>query len=198
MNIRRYVCRSQWPRGLRRRSASVRLLRLWVRIPAGSWLSVCCECCVLSGWCLCDGLITFPEESYRLWCVVICDLDTSWMRRPWPTGGCCANWRRTAWSDWQKPQSNSQPPGSNSNTGSLWIRSAKSHPWHSEFNKIVLPFYMALEIGYTKYLTWIQHGVSPTVCVCVCVRARVSFVWIPQQRPFLLVWLSDWSVRNRL
>jgi len=35
---------------------------------------------------LCDGLITRPEESYRLWCVVVCDLETSWMRRPWPTG----------------------------------------------------------------------------------------------------------------
>jgi len=41
----------------------------------------------LSGRGLCDGLITRPEESYRLWCVVVCDLETSWMRRPWPTGG---------------------------------------------------------------------------------------------------------------
>ena len=36
---------------------------------------VCCECCVLSGRGLCDELITRPEESYRLWCVVVCDLD---------------------------------------------------------------------------------------------------------------------------
>jgi hypothetical protein len=35
---------------------------------------VCCECCVLSGRGLCDELITRPEESYRLWCV-ICDLE---------------------------------------------------------------------------------------------------------------------------
>ena len=28
------------------------------------------ECCVLLGRGLCDGLITRPEESYRLWCVV--------------------------------------------------------------------------------------------------------------------------------
>jgi len=35
---------------------------------------VCCECCVLSGTGLCDELITHPEESYRLWCVVVCDL----------------------------------------------------------------------------------------------------------------------------
>jgi hypothetical protein len=48
---------------------------------------VCCECCVLSGRGLCDELINRPEESYRLWCVVACDLQTSWMRRPWPNGG---------------------------------------------------------------------------------------------------------------
>jgi len=50
-------------------------------------MSVCCECRVLSGRSLCDELITRPEESYRLWCVIVCDLETSWMRRPWPTGG---------------------------------------------------------------------------------------------------------------
>ena len=37
----------------------------------------CCECCLLSGRGLCDELITRPEESYRLWCVVVCDLETS-------------------------------------------------------------------------------------------------------------------------
>jgi len=42
---------------------------------------------VLSGRGLCDGLITCPEESYRLWCVVVCDLETSRMRRPWPELG---------------------------------------------------------------------------------------------------------------
>ena len=65
--------RSQLPRGLRRRSLTARLLRLWVRIPPGAWVSLCCECCVLSGRGLCDGLITRPEESYRLWRVVVCD-----------------------------------------------------------------------------------------------------------------------------
>ena len=53
-------------------------------------MDVCPECCVLSGRGLCDELITRPEESYRMWCVVVCDLETSWMRRPWPNGGCCA------------------------------------------------------------------------------------------------------------
>jgi hypothetical protein len=80
--------RSQWPRGLRHRSAAARLLKLWVRILPGAWMFVCCECCVLSGRGLCDELITLPEESHRVWCVVVCDLETLWMRRPWPTGGC--------------------------------------------------------------------------------------------------------------
>ena len=78
--------RSQWPRGLRHRSAAARLLRLWVRIPPGSWMSLCCECCV-TGRGLCDELITRPEESYRLWCAVVCDLETFRMRKLWPTGG---------------------------------------------------------------------------------------------------------------
>jgi len=42
---------------------------------------------VLSGRGLCDELITRPEESYRLWCVVVCDLETSWMRRSWAHWG---------------------------------------------------------------------------------------------------------------
>jgi hypothetical protein len=37
----------------------------------------CCECCVWAGRGLCDGLITRPEESYRPWCVVVCDQETS-------------------------------------------------------------------------------------------------------------------------
>ena len=35
----------------------------------------CRECRVLSGRGLCDELITRPEESYLLWCVVVCDLE---------------------------------------------------------------------------------------------------------------------------
>jgi len=45
------------------------LLRLQVRIPLEAWLSVPCECCVLSGRGLCDRPITSPEESYWVWCV---------------------------------------------------------------------------------------------------------------------------------
>ena len=40
-------------------------------------MSVCCECCVLSGRDLCDEMISRPEESYGLWIVVVCDLETT-------------------------------------------------------------------------------------------------------------------------
>jgi hypothetical protein len=50
-------------------------------------MSVCCECCLLLSRGLCDELITRPEKSYRLWRVVVCDLETSRMRRPWPALG---------------------------------------------------------------------------------------------------------------
>jgi heme/copper-type cytochrome/quinol oxidase subunit 2 len=36
-----------------------------VRFPAWAWMSVSCECSVLSGRGLWDGPITRPEESYR-------------------------------------------------------------------------------------------------------------------------------------
>jgi hypothetical protein len=61
--------RSQRPRGLRRGSAGARLLVLWVRIPPEVWRSAFCESCVLSSRGLCVGMITRPEEFYRVRCV---------------------------------------------------------------------------------------------------------------------------------
>ena len=78
---------------LRRRSAEARLLRLWVRIPPGAWTFFLLW--VLSGRGVCDELIIRPEESYWLWCVVVCDLETSWLRRTWPTGGIRAKNKQT-------------------------------------------------------------------------------------------------------
>jgi hypothetical protein len=45
------------------------MLGFGVRIPPETRMSVCFECCVLSGRGHCVGLITHPEESYRVWCV---------------------------------------------------------------------------------------------------------------------------------
>ena len=84
-------CRSQWPRGLRRRSAAALLLRLWVRIPPGAWMLsvvsvVCCQVEVsATGWSL------VQRSPTDCGCVVVCDLETSSrMRRLWPALGCCA------------------------------------------------------------------------------------------------------------
>jgi len=43
--------------------------------PTGAWMSVSCECYVLSGRGLCVGLITRPWALYRVWCV--------WDREAW-------------------------------------------------------------------------------------------------------------------
>jgi hypothetical protein len=88
-------CRSQWPRGLRRRFAAARLLRSWVRIPPGAWVFVvsvvCCQVEVsATSWLL------VQRSPTRLWCVVVCDLETSWMGRPWPTLGCSATEKKSA------------------------------------------------------------------------------------------------------
>jgi hypothetical protein len=101
-----FVCRSQWPCGLRRKSSAARLLRSCVRIPPGAWMFVCCECCVLSGRGLCDGLITRPEESYRPWYVVVCDQETSKTRRLKPATGL---WKiQTQWVVTSGKQTNKQ------------------------------------------------------------------------------------------
>jgi hypothetical protein len=75
------------PSGIRRRFAAAHLLRLWVWILLVAWMFVCCECYVLSGRGLCNELITYPEESYWLGCIVMCDLETSRMKRLWSVLG---------------------------------------------------------------------------------------------------------------
>ena len=64
----------------------LRLLACWdcgfKSQPGHGCLSVVNVVC-LSGRGLCDGLITRPEESYRLCCVVVCDLETSRMGAPY-------------------------------------------------------------------------------------------------------------------
>ena len=86
-------CRSQWPSGLGWGYGAARLLGLRVRIPPGAWMFVSFEYFVLWGRGLCFGPIPRPEESYWLWCVIGCDLETSCTRRPWPALGCCTGER---------------------------------------------------------------------------------------------------------
>jgi hypothetical protein len=58
-------------------------------------MSVSFQCSVVLGKSLCDGPIPRPEESYWLWCVILCDIETSSMWRPWPALGCCAKTTKT-------------------------------------------------------------------------------------------------------
>jgi hypothetical protein len=69
--------RSRWPRGLRRGSATSRLLWLRVRIPPRAWMSASFDYCVLSGRGSCEGPILRPEESYRVCHRVWSGLTTS-------------------------------------------------------------------------------------------------------------------------
>ena len=57
------VIKIDWTVPVAAQSKAARLLGLWVRIPPGTWMSVCYECCVMSGRGLFDELITRPEES---------------------------------------------------------------------------------------------------------------------------------------
>jgi len=61
--------RSRWPRGLRRRSAVTRLMGLRVRVPLATWISVSCECCVLSVRGICDVPILRPGVLLDVACL---------------------------------------------------------------------------------------------------------------------------------
>jgi hypothetical protein len=68
------------------RSATAGLLGSRVRTPLRVRVFITFVCCVGSG--LCEGLSTRSEDSYRI-CVflILCDLETSTLRRPWPDFG---------------------------------------------------------------------------------------------------------------
>jgi hypothetical protein len=76
----------------------VSLLGLRVRIPLGPWMSVSCDCCVLTDRGLCVGLITSAGESYRVWCGVgECDREASVVRGPCHTRGCSSHEKVGKW-----------------------------------------------------------------------------------------------------
>ena len=79
-NALRLVSRSQWQRGLRRRSVAARLLRLWFRIQPTrldvAWTFVmsvvCCQVEVsVTGWSVVQRNLTYSGASF------VCDLETS-------------------------------------------------------------------------------------------------------------------------
>jgi hypothetical protein len=69
---RSWYCWTMWTRGLRRRSAAARLLRLWVRIPLGAWMFVvsfvCCQVMVsATSWSIVQGVLP-TVGCHCVWC----------------------------------------------------------------------------------------------------------------------------------
>jgi hypothetical protein len=60
-------------------------------------MPVSCEYCVLSDRGLCDGLVTRPEESYRVWCVLSVIVKPRTLRRPRPPKGLSNHWKKNIW-----------------------------------------------------------------------------------------------------
>ena len=67
-------------------STAARLLRSWVRIPPGAWMSVCCECCVLS--------VEVSAKSWSLvqWSPTDCDASLCVIKKPQEWGGHGQHW----------------------------------------------------------------------------------------------------------
>jgi len=61
---------------------------LWVRIPPWTWMSVCCECCVLTGRGLCDWPIPRSEESCRVWSRKL-NSEAAWPQEKKALDTCC-------------------------------------------------------------------------------------------------------------
>jgi hypothetical protein len=66
-------------------------------------MSLCWYCCVFWGRVLCDELITRPEESYRLWCVVVCDLETLRVGSPCLLGAVAPKTNQQSLLSWWIP-----------------------------------------------------------------------------------------------
>ena len=84
-------CYSKWPCSPTLRSAAVRLLGSRVRIPLRAWTFFLCVRCV--GSALCDEMTTRSKEVFLVCvcvCRIVCDLETSTMRRPMSKLSCCS------------------------------------------------------------------------------------------------------------
>ena len=94
--------------------SATKLFYVWPRILVLVLLPLACQGCgfefrlglgslslvnaVLSGRGLFAELIIRPEESYLQWSVVLCDLETSRMRRPWPALGRSTEGNTCIWT----------------------------------------------------------------------------------------------------
>jgi hypothetical protein len=92
---------------------------------------LCVVCCQVelsaTSWSLVQRS---PTDSVG---VVVCDLETSWMRRPWPPGGCCA----------QK------------NVNLITLTYLLLWKWQAEFHSVFVACYVMHKTTFVATVVWI-------------------------------------------
>jgi hypothetical protein len=118
-------------------------------------MDVClfCVCCVLSGRGFCDGLITRPEESYRMWCVVVCDQETSWYEEVIARAGL-QNQRNNKQQQYCL-MPNSVAARSNTSACSRSLAGVEGFEYHGAW--IFVPFYCCMLSGRGNFDGLITH-----------------------------------------
>ena len=84
-----------------------------------------------------DRPSTRPEESYRLWCVIGCDLETPMVRQSWPALGCGAREKK--------------------NLDKVFRRSLVSDVYTSMFQIILISMLARKPIVMTRFLCGLPH-----------------------------------------
>jgi hypothetical protein len=148
---------------------AVSLLGFWFRILPTAWMFIRCECCVLWSRDLCNELITRPEDPYRVQCMVVCDLETSRMRKPWPPLWAAAPWG-VGWGECCRTRTVTKSV--NATCLILIMKANEMHYFSDLFDKVhymfrtgPLPIIRSISLLYTRnrylscYLSWLCAGV---------------------------------------
>jgi hypothetical protein len=89
-SVNHVVYWSRWPRNLRRWSETTWFVGPRVQIPLRAWIFVPCLCCVVCGFATSWSLVQRSHIRCVFVCLIVCDLETSKIKRPRPEMGCCA------------------------------------------------------------------------------------------------------------
>ena len=141
-----------------------------------------CLLWVLSGRGLCDGLITRPEESYRMWRVVVCDQETSKTRR-----------LKSATGLWKIQPERVVRPGKEINKQLLSRNSWNMHRWALSFwmNCLV----KLVIISFISYRLVVQMSLF---CFVSLFGETVNCSGRVRLKPDGTRWRTGWEVRGKL
>ena len=115
---------------------------------------------------LCNGLITRPEETYRLWRVVVCDLETSKEEAKSPLKGC--EYKPTMGCDAERKK-NSRPLRVKILIVSTEGKMRLIYRPYSLTHTLIIRVMFSCTIGAIQRRSGMLWQVAVTVCVCVCV-----------------------------